>query len=223
MESPVESKELLTEVDLFGDFDETELDAIAATCETRSLRRGDVLITEGSRPSELFVVVSGRLAIANRSIDGRESVVALMERGMAFGEMGLFLERGRTAEARALEPSEVLAIPYDTIRAAYEARPELLWSVVSLLAERIATMDGVLADAVFLDVTGRTAKRLLELAGDADDFTLPVTQEELAGMVGASRERVNKAIAQFVRLGWIEQNERHYRITNRQQMEIRAR
>jgi CRP-like cAMP-binding protein len=163
------------------------------------------------------------LAIANRSIDGRESVVALMERGMAFGEMGLFLERGRTAEARALEPSEVLAIPYDTIRAAYEARPELLWSVVSLLAERIATMDGVLADAVFLDVTGRTAKRLLELAGEADDFTLPVTQEELAGMVGASRERVNKAIAQFVRLGWIEQNERHYRITNRQQMEIRAR
>ena len=223
MESPVESKELLREVDLFGDFDETELDAIAATCETRSLRRGDVLITEGSRPSELFVVVSGRLAIANRSIDGRESVVALMERGMAFGEMGLFLERGRTAEARALEPSEVLAIPYDTIRAAYEARPELLWSVVSLLAERIATMDGVLADAVFLDVTGRTAKRLLELAGEADDFTLPVTQEELAGMVGASRERVNKAIAQFVRLGWIEQNERHYRITNRQQMEIRAR
>ena len=84
-------------------------------------------------------------------------------------------------------------------------------------------MDGALADAVFLDVTGRTAKRLLELAGESDEFTLPVTQEELAGMVGASRERVNKAIAQFVRLGWIEQNERRYRITNRQQMEIRAR
>ena len=64
-----------------------------------------------------------------------------------------------------------------------------------------ANMDGALADSVFLDVTGRTAKRLLELAGDADEFTLPVTQEELAGMVGASRERVNKAIAQFVRLG----------------------
>ncbi len=94
---------------------------------------------------------------------------------------------------------------------------------MSLLAERLHNMDGALADAVFLDVTGRTAKRLLELAGESDEFTLPVTQEELAGMVGASRERVNKAIAQFVRLGWIDQNERRYTITNRQQMEIRAR
>jgi CRP/FNR family transcriptional regulator, cyclic AMP receptor protein len=215
--------DLLADVDLFGDFNEAELAAIGETCQTRSLRRGDVLITEGSSPSELFVVVSGRLAIANRSIDGRESVVALMERGEAFGEMGLFLERGRTAEARALEPSEVLAIPYGPIRATYENRPELLWGVVSLLAGRLHTMDGALADAVFLDVTGRTAKRLLELAGESDQFTLPVTQEELAGMVGASRERVNKAIAQFVRLGWIDQNERRYTITNRQQMEIRAR
>jgi CRP/FNR family transcriptional regulator, cyclic AMP receptor protein len=84
-------------------------------------------------------------------------------------------------------------------------------------------MDGVLADSVFLDVTGRTAKRLLELAGDNDEFSLPVTQEELAGMVGASRERVNKAIASFIRLGWLEQRERRYRIVKRDQLELRAR
>ena len=84
-------------------------------------------------------------------------------------------------------------------------------------------MDAALADSVFLDVTGRTAKRLLEMAGGADEFTLPVTQEELAGMVGASRERVNKAIASFVRLGWIEQSDRRYRITDREQLERRAR
>ena len=71
-------------------------------------------------------------------------------------------------------------------------------------------MDSALADSVFLDVTGRTAKRLLELAGDSDEFQLPITQEELAGMVGASRERVNKAIASFVRLGWIDQTDRRY-------------
>ena len=65
---------------------------------------------------------------------------------------------------------------------------------------------------MFLDVTGRTAKRLLELADGADEFMLPVTQEELAGMVGASRERVNKAIASFIRLGWIEQHDRRYTI-----------
>jgi CRP-like cAMP-binding protein len=76
---------------------------------------------------------------------------------------------------------------------------------------------------VFLDVPGRTAKRLLELAGDADEFQLPLTQEELAGLVGASRERVNKAIAQFIRLGWIDQQERRYKIRDREQLSRRSR
>lgn len=209
-------------VELFAEFTDDDLTAVADAAEIRSLRRGDVLFTESSTPHELFVVVRGRVAIANKSIDGRESVVALMEAGDAFGEMGLFLSQ-RTAEARALEASDVVAVPYDPIRDVYERRPELLWNVVALLAARLHHMDGALADAVFLDVTGRTAKRLLDMAGDSDEFVLPVTQEELAGMVGASRERVNKALAQFVRLGWLEQNERRYRILNRQQLEIRAR
>jgi biotin operon repressor len=84
------------------------------------------------------------------------------------------------------------------------------------------TMDEVLADSVFLDVTGRTAKRLLELSSGNNEFVLPVTQEELAGMVGASRERVNKAIASFIRLGWLEQHDRRYKILMRDRMEIRA-
>jgi CRP-like cAMP-binding protein len=76
---------------------------------------------------------------------------------------------------------------------------------------------------VFLDVTGRTAKRLLELAGEADEFVLPITQEELAGLVGASRERVNKAIASFIRLGWVDQRDRRYSIVDREQLSRRAR
>ena len=91
-----------------------------------------------------------------------------------------------------------------------------------MLAGRMRNMDEALADSVFLDVTGRTAKKLLELAGESEEFSLPITQEELAGMVGASRERVNKAIAAFVRLGWIEQMDRSYRIINREQLTIRS-
>jgi CRP-like cAMP-binding protein len=98
-----------------------------------------------------------------------------------------------------------------------------MWNVVRVLARRIRVMDEALADSVFLDVTGRTAKRLLELSGGKDEFSLPVTQEELAGMVGASRERVNKAIASFIRLGWLEQHERHYKIMQRPQLEQRSR
>ncbi len=214
---------LMSETILFAGLDDDALAKVVEAGRDLEMRRGDVLFREGDDPDELFVVLSGRIAIANKSIDGRESMVALMEEGDLFGEMGLFDGRGRSAEARALETSVVTAVPYGPVRNLYQDDPALLWRVVAMLAGRLRTMDAALADSVFLDVTGRTAKRLLDLAGDEDEFSLPITQEELAGMVGASRERVNKAIASFIRLGWIEQIDRTYRITNREQLTIRAR
>jgi len=214
---------LMSETILFAGLDDDALAKVVEAGMDLEMLRGDVLFREGDDPDELFVVVSGRIAIANKSIDGRESMVALMEEGDLFGEMGLFDGRGRSAEARALETSVVTAVPYAPVRSLYEDDPALLWRVVAMLAGRLRTMDTALADSVFLDVTGRTAKRLLDLAGEEDEFSLPITQEELAGMVGASRERVNKAIASFIRLGWIEQIDRTYRITNREQLTIRAR
>ena len=207
---------------MFAKLEPQELEQLEAAAEVRDLRRGDVLFSEDDESNHLFVVVDGRIAIAKRSPDNRESVIALMERGDLFGEMPLFDAKGRSADARALEPSEVLVIPYSVVRSIFEARPELLWSVTDMLTSRLRNLDEALADTMFLDVTGRTAKRLIELAGTADEFSLPITQEELAGMVGASRERVNKAIASFIRLGWIEQNERRYRIVDRTQLERRA-
>jgi CRP/FNR family transcriptional regulator, cyclic AMP receptor protein len=219
----VADRELLATSALFAGLKPDELDAVVRAGSRRELRRGDVLFSEGDESDELFLVESGRIAMSQRSGDGRESVIALMERGDLFGEMPLFDGLGRSTEARALEPSVVTVVDYEPVRAIYEERPALLWSVVALLSNRLRTTDSALADSVFLDVTGRTAKRLLELAGDQDEFTLPVTQEELAGMVGASRERVNKAIASFVRLDWIDQSERRYRILDREQLARRAR
>jgi CRP/FNR family transcriptional regulator, cyclic AMP receptor protein len=219
----VVDRALLTDVELFRGLGPDDLEALVDAAEDRLFGRNDVLFSEGDDPTELFVVTSGRIAIANKSVDGRESVMALMERGDLFGEMPLFDGLNRSAEARALETSGVIAIPYAPLRALYESQPELLWNVVALLAGRLRSTDEALADSVFLDVTGRTAKRLLEMADGEDDFVLPVTQEELAGMVGASRERVNKAIASFVRLGWIEQADRRYRILQRDELTRRAR
>jgi CRP/FNR family transcriptional regulator, cyclic AMP receptor protein len=216
-------EQVLAEAEFFSGLDEQSLASIAASGATRSLVRNESLFEEEDEPRSLFVVTFGRIAISNRSVDGRESVVALMEEGDLFGEMGLLDGLGRSAGARALEPSEVIEIPYGPVRAAFQSNPESLWGVVRLLSQRIRTMDGVLADAVFLDVTGRTAKRVLELSDGADTFIMPVTQEELAGMVGASRERVNKAIASFIRLGWIEQMDRRYTIIERAKLTQRSR
>ncbi|MCQ3807090.1 MAG: Crp/Fnr family transcriptional regulator [Acidimicrobiaceae bacterium] len=214
---------ILRATELFAGLSEESLATIAATGAPRFLQRSDMLFTEGDEPDYIYIVTSGRVAMVNRSIEGRESVIALMETGDLFGEMPLFDGGKRSTGARALEPSRVIAIPYEPVRRLYAERPEELWDVVKLLVARLRAADESLADSVFLDVTGRTAKRLLELAGESDEFILPVTQEELAGMIGASRERVNKAIASFVRLNWIDQAERRYIITDREQLTLRAR
>ena len=214
---------LFTQSMLFGKLNEKELEPIVEKSAKKQLLRGDVLFRENDKPFSLFLVETGRIAIVNKSFIGKESVIALMENGDLFGEMGLFDERGRSAEARALEESCVIEVPYETINKLYEENPSQLWEVVTMLVNRLRNMDEVLADSVFLDVTGRTAKRLLEISDNEDEFSLPVTQEELAGMVGASRERVNKAIASFIKLGWIEQFDRTYRILDREQLTIRSR
>jgi len=214
---------LLGASELFEHFQPEALEAIAAESRLVAFDRNVRIFGEGDAAAELYVVRSGRVAIANRSADGRESVMALMEAGDLFGDMSLFDGEGRSADARALEPSEVVLVPYPPVRRLFDTRPDLLWEVVGFLSRRLRATDSALADAVFLDVTGRTAKRLLELAGDQEQFVLPVTQEELAAMVGASRERVNKALSAFVRLGWISQSDRRYRITDRVQLERRSR
>jgi len=222
---------LLRSTLLFADLANDELDLIASAGVVRSLRRNFVLFNEGDAPDELFVVISGLVAISNTSAhsssarsstDGRESLIALMGPGDLFGELGFLDGFDRSAQARTLEDTTVLAVPYAPLRAIYENNPNALWNAVRLLGRRLRSMDQALSDAVFLDVMGRTAKRLLEIADGAEEFDLPVTQEELAAMVGASRERVNKAIATFVKLGWITQHKRHYTITDREHLTIRA-
>ena len=212
----------LSSMDLFSGVQQELLEPIVDQSSVQSLQRGDMLFSEGDQANDLYIVLEGRVAIANRSFDGRESVVALMESGDLFGEMPLFRPDGRSADARVLENSSVVVIPYVPVRSLYEEHPEMLWKIVDMLAERLKVMDVALADSMFLDVTGRTAKRLLELAGADEEFELPVTQEELAGMIGASRERVNKSLASFIKLGWLAQKGEKYVILDRKQLEIRS-
>tara|TARA_Y100000741_G_scaffold117250_1_gene87979 strand:+ start:1648 stop:2349 length:702 start_codon:yes stop_codon:yes gene_type:complete len=214
--------DFLRSIDMFSELDDALLEPIVNQSKTLDLQRGDVLFQSGDDSSDLYIVTRGRIAIGNRSFDGRESLVALMESGDLFGEMPLFSNDGRSAEARALEESAVVVIPYQPVKDLYDENPSLLWRVVEMLVSRLKSTDIALADTMFLDVTGRTAKRLLEMAGESDEFQLPITQEELAGMIGASRERVNKSISSFIKLGWLSQSGEKYVILDRKQLEIRS-
>jgi CRP-like cAMP-binding protein len=219
----VPERRLLDATELFAALPEEVLEELRGRTKVQQLAKGELLFSQGDASHELFVVAAGRIAIATRSSDGRESMVAVLEAGALFGELGLFDDEPRSADARALTDSEVVALAYDAVRAVLQARPEILWVIVRLLSRRLRATDEALADAVFLDVPARTAKRLLELAGNADEFQLPMTQEDLAGLVGASRERVNKALAMFTRLGWVEVTGRsRYHIIDREALELRA-
>ncbi len=215
---------ILSQTGFFAETPADVLATISAQAQVQTLQRGDVLFNEGDTPDALFVVLSGRIAIAigNKPLDSRESMLALMETGDLFGELGMLDNGPRSAMARAIETSSVLRIAYAPVLEQINSAPNMLWGVIKLLASRLRVMDEVLADSVFLDVTGRTAKRLLELSSGKDEFVLPVTQEELAGMVGASRERVNKAIGSFIRLGWLEQHDRQYKILMRDRLSVRS-
>jgi CRP-like cAMP-binding protein len=216
-------EDLIASTAFFADAGRSVLASLAKSAEEISLVRGDVVFEEGSAPDALFVVIEGRIAISiANEVDDRESVITLMGAGELFGDLGILDGGPRSAAARAIEPSKVLRIPAETVLKILTSDTKMLWNVVRMLAGRLRTMDEALADSVFLDVTGRTAKRLLEISDGKDEFMLPVTQEELAGMVGASRERVNKAIASFIRLGWIQQRDRHYLIVRRDELELRA-
>ncbi|TMK64906.1 MAG: Crp/Fnr family transcriptional regulator [Actinobacteria bacterium] len=214
---------MLDSTQLFASLPDDVVARLRDHATVRAYRRNDTLCHQGDPSNELFIVQSGRVAVAAQSGDGRESVIAILERGGLFGELGLFDGAPRSADVRALTDTRVVALAYDPVREALEDRPELLWIIVRILAERLRATDEALVDALFLDVPARTAKRLIEIAGDDETFTLPLTQEELAAMVGASRERVNKALALFVRLGWLEvEGRNHYRILQRDQLELRA-
>ncbi len=199
------------------------LETLRTSSTMREVARNEVIFQQGEAATELFGIVTGRIAILTKSPDGRESLVAVLEEGSLFGELALFDDGPRSADARALEAGQLLVVEYAAVREAIEAHPEVLWVIVRMFARRLRATDDSLADAVFLDVPARTAKRLLEIAGEDDQFRLPMTQEDLAGLVGASRERVNKALSLFTKLGWLEVEGRNrYRLLDRAALVDRA-
>ena len=205
----------LRSVGLFAGFSPSQLTLLESKSRVSIFRRGAFVYEESDAVEEVCVVVRGRIAIVNRSPDGREAVVALMGASDVFGVVALFDDHPRTTAARSLETSEIVVIRHSGLRMMLESNPRSMCDVARVLAGQVRHARSSVAEFAFLDVSGRTAKRLLEFAGDRREFQLPVIQTELAGMIGASRERVNKAISEFVRLGWLEQADGQYQVLDR--------
>ena len=150
------------------------------------------------------------MKLGRTSSDGRENLLAILGPGQMFGELSLFDPGPRSATVTAVTDADFASLSHDDLLRWLEGRPVVARGLLAQLAGRLRKANDVVADLVFSDVPGRVAKALLDLADrfgrTADDGVHvhhDLTQEELAQLVGASRETVNKALADFASRGWL--------------------
>ncbi len=215
---------------LFSPLDDHAAEGLIATMNPSRLERGDVLFHEGDQGDRLYVIGEGKIKLGRTSADGRENLLAILGPGEMFGELSLFDPGPRTATATAVAETQLLSMGHEQLKDFLHERPGVSLTLLSALARRLRRTNDVLADLVFTDVPGRVAKALLDLArrfGRPVDEGVMVahdlTQEELAQLVGASRETVNKALADFASRGWLRLEARAVLLLDVERLTRRAR
>jgi CRP/FNR family cyclic AMP-dependent transcriptional regulator len=221
---------LLASVPLFAGLDDEMADALARALTTRAVVRGHVVFNEGDIGDRLFIVLDGKVKISRAATDGRENLLSVLGPGEMFGELSLFDPGARTATATAVTESTLASLDHDDLRPFLLDQPAVAVQLLQALAQRLRRTNEAMADLVFSDVPGRVAKALLDLGekfGDdeADGVRVrhDLTQEELAQLVGASRETVNKALSEFANRGWLRIEGRSVLLLDRERLARRAR
>ena len=215
---------------LFQGLSDEAADAVEPALSRLVVRKGDKVFVEGEQGDTLYVLLSGKIKVGRRTGDGRENMLALLGPGELFGELSLFDPGPRTATATALTDSQLACMSHDALSPWLAERPEVGLQMLRVLARRLRRTNDVVADLIFTDVPGRVAKALLGLAQRFGNdtphgirVTHDLTQEELAQLVGASRETVNKALSDFASRGWMRLEQRAVLILDRERLQRRAR
>jgi CRP/FNR family transcriptional regulator len=225
-----QADDVLNRAPLFAALDDGASTALRSRVTEISLSRGKRLFSEGDDGDRLFVILDGKIKLTRSAPDGRENLLSVLGPGDMFGELSLFDPRPRTASASAITDTRLAALAHDALRPWLTGRPEVAMHLLRALAQRLRRANDVMADLVFTDVPGRVARALLDLAdrfgqprGDgAVDVHHDLTQEELAQLVGASRETVNKSLADFAGRGWLQVSAKSVLILDPQRLRKRA-
>jgi CRP/FNR family cyclic AMP-dependent transcriptional regulator len=204
------NREVLVRAGIFQGVEPSAVTALTRQLQPVTFPRGHTVFAEGEPGDRLYIIISGKVKIGRRSPDGRENLLTIMGPSDMFGELSIFDPGPRTSSGTTITEVRAVSMDRDALRAWIQDRPEIAAQLLRVLARRLRRTNNNLADLIFTDVPGRVAKQLLELAqrfghqeGDAMRVTHDLTQEEIAQLVGASRETVNKALADFARRGWI--------------------
>ena len=222
--------EVLAKAGLFQGVSTEASDALVSSLVYADYSRGETVFAEGEEGDTLYIVLTGKVKIGRRATDGRENMLSVMGPSDMFGELSLFDPGPRTATATVVTEARLASLAHASLKPWITDRPEIAEQLLRVLARRLRRTNDALADLIFTDVPGRVAKQLLELSerfgSEEPDGTRvhhDLTQEELAQLVGASRETVNKALADFGQRGWVRVDSRALTILDRDRLARRAR
>jgi CRP/FNR family transcriptional regulator, cyclic AMP receptor protein len=192
---------LLKQVPLFRSLRTADSLHIAALLQKQTLRKGDVLFRKGEEGHSLYMIITGKIKIIRQSRDGDEVILAVLSTGDFCGEMVLLDGLPRSADAVAIEETQLYGLNRKDFLAYVMNNKTAVKAILSALSKRLRKADDFLEDIFFLNVAARLAKKLIELAGsngfreeEGGPIKLSVTQKDLAGMIGATRESVNKEL-----------------------------
>ena len=222
--------EILSRAGIFQGVEPNAASALTSQLQPADFPRGHTVFAQGEPGDRLYIIISGKVKIGRRSPDGRDHLLTIMGPSDMFGELSIFDPGPRTSSATAVTEVRAYTMDRPALREWIGKRPEIAEQLLRVLARRLRRTNNMLADLIFTDVPGRVAKSLLQLArqfGSQESGLLRVThdltQEEIAQLVGASRETVNKALADFAHRGWLRLEGKSVLILEPERLARRAR
>ena len=222
-------QEVIRKAPLFTALDDAASASLLANMVSVKIAKGTILFAEGDGGDQLYVIAEGKLKLGTSSGDGRENLLSILGPGEMFGELSLFDPGPRTSTATAVTDAKLLSLGQEKLLPWLVENPKVSLQLLAGLAQRLRRTNEAVGDLVFSDVPGRVAKALIDLGerfGKKTDEGLFVhhdlTQEELAQLVGASRETVNKALADFAGRNWLKLDGRAVLITDFERLSKRG-
>ncbi|MGI5864616.1 MAG: Crp/Fnr family transcriptional regulator [Myxococcales bacterium] len=207
----MDQREMLRRVSIFADLEEAALVSIARLVSERRYPKDSVIVGQEDPGDSLFVVSRGKVKVVLYGRSGREVILSIFKPGDFFGEMSLLDNQPRSANVIAVEDSTLLTLERRAFAAHLEQYPRTALHILAEMSRRLRRADAVIGNLALLDVYGRVARFLRELAeneGERIDGAVVIrqrpTQQEIASMVGTSRETVSRALSEFQRRGFLE-------------------
>jgi CRP-like cAMP-binding protein len=207
----------LRSIPLFSQLREGDIERIGQAAQDRTYPKNSVIVFEDSPGDALYLVVAGRVKIVLTAEDGREVILSTRSEGDFFGEMSLIDDEPGPAHVIAMEDSKLLVLRREDFHKCLEDMPQIAFGLLRAMCKRMRKADNKIGGLVLLDVTGRVARLLLEMADehDGENITERLTHHMIAQMIGSSRETVSRTMRSFADKGLIEVSRKSLKIRNR--------